>query len=413
MTREELILLSDRMKNAVPTLRSADTRTRALSAMAEGLVKESAYILEENKKDLAAAEKNGVKKAMIDRLTLTHERILAIADAVKAVNGLREPLGLRSTYRHQNGMTIEKHAVPLGVIAMIYEARPNVTADAAALAVKSGNAVLLRGGKEAYNTNACMVEVLRSALRTVGVDENAVSLLHDLSHETVDVLLSLRGHIDLVIPRGGKNLIRSVVEKAAVPVIETGAGNCHVYVDKDADLRMATEILYNAKVSRPSVCNAAESLLVHRVVAKEFLPMAKASLDRATVEWRGDAETLAILPDITPATEEDYATEYNDYILSVKVVDSVGEAVAHINRYGTGHSEAIVTACDATAEYFMAQVDCAAVYRNASTRFTDGGEFGLGAEIGISTQKLHVRGPFAAEALTTTQYRILGNGETR
>ncbi len=413
MTREELILLSECMKKAVPTLRSADKRTQALAAMAEALVKDAAYILEENKKDLAAAEKNGVKKAMIDRLTLTKERILAIADAVKAVNGLRDPLGVRSTYRHQNGMTIEKHAVPLGVIAMIYEARPNVTADAAALAVKSGNAVLLRGGKEAYHTNACMVKVLRAALASVGVDENAVSLLHDLSHETVDVLLSLRGHIDLVIPRGGKNLIRSVVEKAAVPVIETGAGNCHVYVDKDADLKMATEILYNAKTSRPSVCNAAESLLVHRAVAKEFLPMAKASLDRASVEWRGDEATCAILPDIIPATEEDFATEYNDYILSVKVVDSVEDAVAHVNRYGTGHSEAIVTASDEAAEYFMTQVDCAAVYRNASTRFTDGGEFGLGAEIGISTQKLHVRGPFAAEALTTVQYRVLGNGETR
>ena len=413
MTRDELILLCDGMKKAVPTLRNADTRTRALSAMAKALVSETSRILAENKKDLDFAKENGVKTAMIDRLTLTKERIAAIADAVCAVNDLPEPLGVRSTYHHKNGMRIEKHAVPLGVIAMIYEARPNVTADAAALAVKSGNAVLLRGGKEAYRTNAAMVEVLRAALRTVGVDENAVSLLQDLSHETVDTLLSLRGHIDLVIPRGGKNLIKSVVEKAAVPVIETGAGNCHIYVDRAADLNMATEILYNAKVSRPSVCNAAESLLVDRAVAKEFLPMAKASLDRASVEWRGDTETCAILPTIAVATEEDYATEYNDYILSVKIVDGVEDAVSHINRYGTGHSEAIVTADDAAAEYFMTQVDCAAVYRNASTRFTDGGEFGLGAEIGISTQKLHVRGPFAAEALTTTQYRVLGNGETR
>ena len=413
MTREELILLLGDMKKAVPTLRDCETRTRALSAMAAALVENADRILAENKRDLDAAAENGVKSAMIDRLTLTRERIAAIASAVEDVNALPEPLGVRSTYRHKNGTTIEKHAVPLGVIAMIYEARPNVTADAAALAVKSGNAVLLRGGKEAYRTNAAMVTVLREALRRVGVDENAVSLLHDLSHDTVDTLLSLRGHVDLVIPRGGKNLIRSVVEKAAVPVIETGAGNCHIYVDAAADLAMATEVLYNAKVSRPSVCNAAETLLVHRAVAKDFLPMAKASLDRASVEWRGDAEARAILGDINAATEEDYATEYNDYILSVKVVSDVKEAVSHIARYGTGHSEAILTRDDAIAEYFMTQVDCAAVYRNASTRFTDGGEFGLGAEIGISTQKLHVRGPFAAEALTTTQYRILGNGETR
>lgn len=413
MTRAELITLTDASRAALPTLEGEETRISALEAIAEALVKNQEDILTENKKDVEAAREKGVREAMIDRLALSAEKLSAIAEAVKSVAALPSPTTLDRDYTHKNGMKIRRYRVPLGVVGMIYEARPNVTVDAAALCLRSGNACLLRGGSEAFASNKCLVRVMREAIAAVGVDPNAISILEDLSYETVDMLLSLRGHIDLVIPRGGKKLIRRVVETAAVPVIETGAGNCHVYVNKSADIEMAVRILDNAKTQRPSVCNAAETLLCDESIAKDFLLLAKKALDRHSVEWRGCEKTCAILHGITPATEEDYDTEYNDYILSVKVVSDVDEAIDHISRYGTKHSECIVAEDESAVNRFFSRVDASTLYHNASTRFTDGGEFGLGAEIGISTQKLHARGPFALEALTTTQYRVYGKGETR
>ncbi len=413
MTNAALIALTSDMRHALPSLLPAETRTAILREIAQTLREHSAAVLEANQADMRAAEENGVKKTMLDRLLLTKERLLSIADAVDAVNALPDPLAVNESHLHPNGMTIARCRVPLGVIAMIYEARPNVTVDAAVLALKSGNAVLLRGGKEAYATNACLVSLMKTAIEKAGGDPRAIMLPTDTARETVHNLLSLRGHVDLVIPRGGKSLIREVVENAKVPVIETGAGNCHIYVERTADLRKALDVLVNAKVSRPSVCNAAESLLVDRAVANLFLPMMERSMRMHKVELRGCPETCKFLRNITPAAEEDFYTEYNDLILSVKLVEDVREAVAHINATGTKHSEAIITESDEAADYFMQHVDAAVLYRNASTRFTDGGEFGLGAEIGISTQKLHVRGPFAMEALTTMQYRVIGNGQTR
>lgn len=309
-------------------------------------------------------------------------------------------------------MKIEKCRVPLGVIAMIYEARPNVTVDAAALCLRSGNAVILRGGSEAIRTNIALVKVMRGVLAGFGA-ENAVTLIEDTDRENVNILLTLRGHIDLVIPRGGAGLIRNVVDNAKVSVIETGAGNCHIYVHESADVDMAVDIIVNAKTQRPSVCNAAENLICDAKIAEKFLPAAAKALRERGVELRTDERARVYIPDSIPATEEDFYREYNDYILSVGVVDGVEDAVTHINEHGTKHSEAIVASNVAAAEYFLENVDAAAVYHNASTRFTDGGVFGMGAEIGISTQKLHVRGPFALEALTTTKYRVYGNGQVR
>lgn len=399
-------------RTAIPAMQNASGKQRndALLAMAGMLMAHADKILQANETDLANAADNGVPAQMIDRLRLTRERLQGIADALAEVASLPDPLGNGETWVRPNGLRIRKTAVPIGLVAMIYEARPNVTADAAALCVKSGNCVILRGGKEAFATNRAMVAVLREALVSVGLPADAVSMPGDPSRETATQLMKLRGIVDLLIPRGGKNLIRSVVENATVPVIETGAGNCHVYVDESADVDMALSVADNAKRQRPSVCNAAEGLLVHRAVASEFLPLLQARLH--DVELRGCEETVAILG-CKPATDEDFYTEYNDYIMSVKVVAGIDEAVSHINSHNTKHSECIVTKDTAMAEAFTAAVDAAAVYVNVSTRFTDGEEFGFGAEIGISTQKFHARGPMGPDELTTHKYIIEGQGQIR
>ncbi len=410
MTIREICLQS---REAIPMLQasSGQQRNDALHAMAEYLLRDTSVILEANKKDLAHATENGVPAQMIDRLTLTEARLQGIASALKEVASLPDPLGLGEEWVRPNGLTVRRIAVPIGLIAMIYEARPNVTADAAALAVKSGNCVVLRGGKEAFFTNCAMVKSLREAMASVGLPENCIAMPEDPSRETATQLMQLRGVVDLLIPRGGKGLIRSVVDNATVPVIETGAGNCHVFVDESADTEMALSVIDNAKRQRPSVCNAAEGLLVHRKVAGTFLPLLMERL--SNVEFRGCEETCAILPDCTPATEEDFYTEYNDLVLHVKVVGDVEEAISFINAHNTGHSEAILTESLTNANRFTAGIDAAAVYVNASTRFTDGGEFGFGAEIGISTQKMHARGPMGLSALTTVKYVVWGDGQIR
>lgn len=390
-------------------------RNDALYAVADTLDAHCTDILTENEKDLAAARSNGMTESLQDRLRLTEERIASIAGAVRFVAKLEDPVcRVLGGGSRPNGLKIEKVSVPLGVVGMIYEARPNVTVDAAALCFKAGSACLLRGGKEAMHTSARLAEIMRGALADAGLPADAVNLVEDPSRESANQMMRLNGYLDVLIPRGGAGLIRTVVENASVPVIETGTGNCHVYVDDGADLAMAQRILVNAKCSRPSVCNAAESLLVHAAEAERFLPMAAEGLAAYGVKLHGCPRACAILGrDVIPATEEDWGREYLDFELSVKVVDSLDEAIGHINRYGTGHSEAIVTERYAAAQRFLDEVDAAAVYVNASTRFTDGGEFGFGAEIGISTQKLHARGPMGLEALTSTKYIVYGDGQVR
>ena len=388
-------------------------REAALDRIAERLAEDIPAILQANKEDVAAAAEAGLSASMLDRLTLTDERIRAIADAVRKVRALPDPLGGGEVFTRPNGLEIKKMKVPLGVVGIIYEARPNVTVDAAALCLKSGNAVVLRGGSEAIRSNLALCRSIGAALQESGLPAACVQVLEDTSRETANELMRMNGYLDVLIPRGGKGLIQSVVKNATVPVIETGAGNCHVYVDESANLAMALDIIDNAKTQRPSVCNAAENLLVHRAVAAEFLPMMRERLEAQGVELRGCEATCAVLPGIKSATEEDFFTEYNDYILSVKVVDDVAAAVKHINRHGTRHSEAIVTESMENAAYFTRAIDAAAVYVNASTRFTDGEEFGFGAEIGISTQKLHARGPMGLAALTTVKYIVGGNGQIR
>lgn len=402
-----------RGRQAIPALQSASGQKRndALCMMADLLIKNADVILKENEKDLANAESNGVARQMLDRLKLTSERLEGIASALREVASLPDPLGNGEEWVRPNGLRIRRSAVPIGLIAMIYEARPNVTADAAALCIKSGNCVVLRGGREAFYTNCAMVSVLRQALAAVGLPEDGISMPEDPSRETATKLMQMRGTVDLLIPRGGKNLIRSVVENATVPVIETGAGNCHVFVDESAETEMALSVVDNAKRQRPSVCNAAEGLLVHRSIAKTFLPLVRARL--SDVEFRGCEETCAILPDCVPASEKEFYEEYNDLILHVKVVGDVEEAISFINAHNTGHSEAILTQNLRNADRFTAGIDAAAVYVNASTRFTDGGEFGFGAEIGISTQKMHARGPMGLSALTTVKYTVMGDGQIR
>ena len=384
-----------------------------LYKMAEFLIKECQYIIEENKKDLENAVKNGMKPSMQDRLMLNEGRIKGMADAVKAVAEEKDPVGIvLEGETLENGLQVKKVTVPLGVIGIIYEARPNVTSDAAALCLRSGNACILRGGKEAINSNIAVVKVLREAITMAGVDPDVCQLVTDTSRSSATELMTMTEYLDVLIPRGGAGLIKSVKENSRVPVIETGVGNCHIFVDESADLSMAAEIVFNAKTSRPSVCNACETLLVHKNIAEKALPLIKEKLDIKNVEIRGCEKTAAIIP-CTSATEEDFATEFLDYIISVKVVDSVDEAIEHIAKYSTHHSECIVTESIKSMEEFTSKVDSAAVYVNVSTRFTDGGELGLGAEIGISTQKLHARGPMGLKNLVSYKYIITGKGQVR
>ena len=387
---------------------------KALNAIATALEKNANYILEENAKDIRAASENDMAQAMIDRLTLTHDRISGMAEGMRQVASSENPIGkVLWGETRPNGLRIEKVAVPIGVIAVIFEARPNVTADAAAICLKAGNSVILKGGKEAINSNKAIAAVMRNALAESGLPEDCIILIDNISRQATTELMKLNGYVDLLIPRGGAGLIRSVVENATVPVIETGVGNCHVYVDRDADIEMAASIVANAKASRVSVCNACESLLIHKDIAEDALLVIGDALKEKNVEIRGDEAVCEILPYANPVTDDDWSTEYLDYIISVKTVDDIDEAIAHIAQYGTGHSEAIITDSYAAAEKFKSEVDAAAVYVNASTRFTDGGEFGFGAEIGISTQKLHARGPLGIAHMVSSKYVISGNGQIR
>ena len=414
---DEVAALCSAAKDASAALASSGgaQRNRALFAMRDALLAHTTDILAANETDMQSAAANGVSVPMQDRLRLNEKRLGAIADALAALAALPDPLGGGDVFTRPNGLEIRRVKVPLGCVGMIYEARPNVTADAAGLCIKSGNTAVLRGGKEAIHTNRAMVAALREGLSNAGFSENCICLIENTARESASALMQMRDFIDVLIPRGGKGLIRSVVENATVPVIETGAGNCHLFVDESADLAMAVTLTMNAKTQRPSVCNAIETLLVHAAVADVFLPMLKHALDdfHTPVEIRGCEKTCAILLGCTPASEEDWSTEYDDYILAVKVVDTAEDAVSHINRYNTKHSECIVTKDLQNAAYFQRAVDAACVYVNASTRFTDGDEFGFGAEIGISTQKLHARGPMGLSALTTVKYLINGDGQCR
>lgn len=407
--------MGQKARAAARVLASAgEKKDRALYRIADAFRKESETIRKANEQDLAAAKQNGMSQSLLDRLTLTPQRLESMAQGVEEVAAQPDPVGLvLEGGRRPNGLMIEKITVPLGVIGMIYEARPNVTGDAVALCLKAGNAVILRGGKEAFHSNQAIANAMRAALAETGLPEDCVQLVQDVSRQSAIEMMELTGYLDVLIPRGGAGLIQSVVKNARVPVIETGVGNCHVYVDKKADLAMAASIIENAKTSRPSVCNAIETILVHKDVAEKALPLIAEKLAPHHVELRGCERTRQILPQAVPATEEDWKTEYLDYILAVKVVDSQEEAMAHIAAYGSGHSEAIVTDDYAAAETFLNTVDAAAVYVNASTRFTDGGQFGLGAEIGISTQKLHARGPMGLRQLTTTKFLVRGSGQIR
>lgn len=413
----DLRSLCEGAKRASRVLMISDTESRdgALRAMAAALEENTAGILAANAGDVAAARAKGMRESLIDRLALDEKRILNMADGLRTAAALPDPIGgFDSVVRRPNGLLIGKKRVPLGVIGIIYESRPGVTADAAGLCLKSGNACVLRGGSEAIRSNRAIAGILREAVADCGLPADCVCFVDDTGRDSAAALMKMKGLLDVLIPRGGAGLIRSVVENAAVPVIETGTGNCHVYIDDFADPKMGAKILFNAKCSRPSVCNAAESLLVAESVAEKFLPMAKSLLDTRHVELRGDARTREILGEsVIPATEADYDTEFLDYILSVKVVSGIDEAIDFINAHSTGHSECIVTENYDHALLFQNAVDSAAVYVNASTRFTDGGEFGFGAEIGISTQKLHVRGPVGPDGLTSFKYVILGQGQVR
>lgn len=394
---------------------STGEKNKVLEAIAQVLLENSDAILAENEKDIANARDNGISETMVDRLRLTKERIKGIADACMELVNLEDPVGevLQGSVR-PNGMRITKVRVPMGVIGIIYESRPNVTVDAGALCLKSGNAAILRGGKEAIHSNMILVNLMQRALETSGFAKETIQLVEDISREVSTQMMQANGYIDVLIPRGGAGLIQAVVQNATVPVIETGTGNCHIYVDDSADLEMAVQITDNGKTQRPSVCNALETCLVHKDVADKFLPMLQKVFEKHQVEIRGCERTKAILGDsVVLATPQDYATEFLDYIMSIKVVDSIEEAIAHIRKYSTGHSECIITESYRHAEQFQKEIDSACVYVNCSTRFTDGGEFGLGAEIGISTQKLHVRGPMGLKELTTMKYLINGSGQIR
>lgn len=409
--------LGKRAKAAEAFISSASTmqKNKALAAISKALIENSSLIIAENAKDIAAARENGMSEAKQDRLMLDASRIEGIAKGVDQIIALGDPIGeIIGGGNRPNGLQIIKTRVPLGVIGIIFESRPNVTVDAAALCLKTGNVVILKGGKEAINSNICLGKIMREAVESAGLPADIIQVVENTDRETTNELMRLNGYVDVIIPRGSANLIQAVVRNATVPVIETGAGNCHVYVDASADLDMAVEITDNAKTQRPSVCNAIESLLVHKDVAEKFLPMIAERFKSHNVKIYGCDRTIAILgSSVEKATETEYATEFNDYIIAVKVVDDIDEAIAHIRKYSTKHSECIVTSSLENARKFQTQVDAAAVYVNASTRFTDGGEFGFGAEIGISTQKLHARGPMGLAELTTVKYLINGNGQVR
>ena len=412
MTTKEILIKAKNAKNELLLL-STEDKNKALDAIAQAILENEAEILSENKLDLDAA-KGVISDVMLDRLALDHKRVSDMASGVRALISLSDPVGKTvSEHTLENGLTVKKTSVPMGVIAIIFESRPNVTSDAAALCLKSGNVAVLRGGKEAFRTSFAIVKAMKKGLASVGMNPDFINIVTDTTRESAAELMTAVGYVDLLIPRGGKGLIKACTENATVPCIETGTGICHIFVDESADLDKALTIIENAKTQRPSVCNAAENLLVHKDIAAEILPLVKERLDEKSVELRGCKETCAILQGIKEATDNDFYTEYNDYILSIKVVDSTHDAVKHINEHSTKHSEAIVTKDMESAEYFTKNIDSAAVYVNASTRFTDGEEFGFGAEIGISTQKLHARGPMGLKALTTVKYVISGKGQIR
>lgn len=403
-------------KKAAAVLTTASTKQKndALLLIAQALRENKDEIIAANENDLSNGRESGLNDGMLDRLMLNESRIEDIASGCESVAKLEDPCGkIVEQTTHKNSMKIIKITCPLGVIGIIYEARPNVTVDAAALCLKSGNAVILRGGKEAINSNIALADIMRRAVKRAGLPEDAVQLVTDTSRKSSAQLMKMSDYLDCLIPRGGRSLIKTVVENSTVPVIETGSGNCHIYVDSEADIDMAAKIIYNAKTQRISVCNSCESLVIHSAIIDKALPVIKKELDKMNVIIRGDERARAACPGIEKADETDFATEYLDYIISVKTVDSIDEAIEHINKYSTGHSEAIITQNNENAKKFMSMIDSAAVYHNASTRFTDGGEFGLGAEIGISTQKLHARGPMGLPQLTTTKYLIFGNGQVR
>ena len=413
---EMLEKLGQNAKDAEVVLRNLSTndKNRTLETVAQALTDHTEEILKANALDVENGKKNQMPEGLIDRLMLNADRIGGMADGLRQLVGLEDPIGeVTGMKKRPNGLLIGQKRVPLGVIGIIYEARPNVTSDAFGLCFKTGNVVILKGGSDAIHSNTAIVKCIREALVSAGITENAIQLIEDTSRETAAEFMKMNQYVDVLIPRGGRGLIRAVVNQSTIPVIETGTGNCHIYVDETADLQMAADIVINAKTQRVGVCNACESLLVNRWVKDEFLPVLAERLKEKHVEVRADKDAGELMPGAVPATEEDWGTEYLDYILSVKVVDSVEEAIAHINRYNTKHSEAIITNDYVHAQKFLDEVDAAAVYVNASTRFTDGNEFGFGAEIGISTQKLHARGPMGLLALTTTKYIIYGNGQVR
>lgn len=411
-----MIELGKKAKAAKTVLSAVTTEQKnaALAEISKALLACADEIIRANAVDLQNGRENGLSDALLDRLCLNEERIAGMADGCRQVEALSDPCGIvLDTYIHDNGLNIEKVSCPIGVIGIIYEARPNVTADAAVLCLKSGNAVILRGGKEAINSNIAIANVMRDAVQKAGLPADVIQLVTDTSRTSANELMAMKGYLDCLIPRGGKNLIKAVVENSTVPVIETGSGNCHIYVDESANVEMAADIVYNAKTQRIGVCNACESLVVHSAVLDKVLPIIKEKLDKKNVEIRGDERAKSVCPDIENASELDFSTEYLDYIISVKTVDTLNEAIEHINVCSTGHSEAIVTENEENAKRFMQLVDSSSVYVNASTRFTDGCEFGLGAEIGISTQKLHARGPMGLQQLTTTKFLVYGNGQVR
>lgn len=413
---QNLIQLAQEAKKASYELACVDSAKKddALKNIADELIKNADYIISQNEIDLKNAREKGISESMLDRLALTRARIDGIAEGVMQVRSLADPVGeVLGMQKRPNGLVIGKKRVPLGVIGIIYEARPNVTVDAAVLCLKSSNAVILRGGSEAINSNKALVKIMRAALLSCGLSEDCVCLIEDTSRETATQMMKLNGYIDVLIPRGGAGLIKSVVQNATVPVIETGTGNCHIYAHSECVFDMAKDIIINAKTSRPAVCNAAESLVIDKKIAPDFLPMIYDALKEKGVEVRGCERSCKICPDMKKASDEDFYTEYTDYIISVKIADDIDDAIEHINTHNTKHSEAIITNSYAAAQKFLDKVDAAAVYVNASTRFTDGYEFGLGAEIGISTQKIHARGPMGLEELTTIKYIVYGNGQIR